>query len=386
MRISAITTHVLGTPWRDLTYVQVHTDEGLVGVGETRMLSRTRALSGYLAEASVNHVVGSDPFDIESLVQRMKYGDYARAGEIVMSGIACVEMACWDIVGQALGQPVWRLLGGRVRDRVKAYANGWYTVERTPEEFHAAAKAVVDRGYRALKVDPFGPGRLELDHAERVRSIALVEAVRDAVGDDTELLVEMHGRFAPHEAVRMARLLEPFAPAWIEEPVPPENLAALAKVAERTSLPVATGERIHDRIEYRELFELRAADIIQPDVGHLGGILETRKLAATAETYQVLVAPHNVGGPVLTAANLHIAACTPNFKIQEYFNDFADAAVRQAAPGLPEVVDGHFSLPDAPGLGVTLDTDYIAEHPPTGAHFDLFVDGWQYRGTRDARP
>jgi galactonate dehydratase len=386
MRISSITTHVLGTPWRDLTYVQVHTDEGLVGVGETRMLSHTQALLGYLAEASTNHVVGSDPFDIESLVQRMKYGDYGRAGEIVMSGIACVEMACWDIVGQALGQPVWRLLGGRVRDRVKAYANGWYTVERTPDEFHAAAKAVVDRGYRALKLDPFGPGRFELDHAERVRSIALVEAVRDAIGDDTELLVEMHGRFAPHEAVRVAQMLEPFAPAWIEEPVPPENLAALAKVAERTTLPVATGERIHDRIEYRELFELQAADIIQPDVGHLGGILETRKLAATAETHQVLVAPHNVGGPVLTAANLHLAACTPNFKIQEYFNDFADADVRHAAPGLPEVVDGHFSLPDAPGLGVTLDTDYIAEHPPTGAHFDLFADGWQYRGTRDARP
>jgi galactonate dehydratase len=386
MRISSIATHVLGTPWRDLTYVQVRTDEGLVGVGETRMLSRTQALLGYLAEASVNHVVGSDPFDIESLVQRMKYGDYGRAGEIVMSGIACVEMACWDIVGQALGQPVWRLLGGRVRDRVKAYANGWYTVERTPEEFHAAAEAVVDRGYRALKLDPFGPGRLELDHAERVRSIALVEAVRDAVGDDTELLVEMHGRFAPHEAVRVARMLEPFTPAWIEEPVPPENVAALAKVAERTMLPVATGERIHDRIEYRELFELRAADIIQPDIGHIGGILETRKLAATAETHQVLVAPHNVGGPVLTAANLHLAACTPNFKIQEYFNDFADAAVRQAAPGLPEVVDGYFTLPEAPGLGVTLDTDYIAEHPPTGAHFDLFADGWQYRGTRDARP
>jgi galactonate dehydratase len=382
MKISSITTHVLGTPWRDLTYVQVHTDEGLVGVGETRMLSHTQALLGYLAEASTNHVVGSDPFDIESLVQRMKYGDYGRAGEIVMSGIACVEMACWDIVGQALGQPVWRLLGGKVRDHIKAYANGWYTVERTPDEFHTAARAVVDRGYRALKLDPFGPGRLELDHTERTRSIALVEAVRDAVGDDTELLVEMHGRFAPHEAVRVARMLESFGPAWIEEPVPPENLAALAKAADRTTLPIATGERIHDRIEYRELFELQAADIVQPDVGHMGGILETRKLAATAETHQVLVAPHNVGGQALTAANLHLAACTPNFKIQEYFNDFADADVRHAAPGLPEVVDGHFPLPDTPGLGVTLDTDYIADHPPTGAHFDLFADGWHYRGTR----
>ncbi|MFN2538179.1 MAG: mandelate racemase/muconate lactonizing enzyme family protein, partial [Mycobacteriales bacterium] len=352
---------------------------GLTGVGETRMLSHTEALKGYLAEAAVNHVLGSDPFDIESLVQRMKYGDYGRSGEIVMSGIACVEMACWDIVGKALGQPVWRLLGGKVRDKVKAYANGWYTVERTPEEFHAAARRVTARGYQALKVDPFGPGRWELDRAETVRSVSLVEAIRDAVGPEVDILVEMHGRFAPHEAVRLAQLLEPFDPAWVEEPVPPANLKSLAKVAERTTLPIATGERIHDRIEFRELFELQAADIIQPDLGHIGGILETRKLAATAETHDVLVAPHNVAGQVLTAANLHVAACTPNFKIQEYFNDFADEHVKQAVTGLPPVVDGLFELPTGAGLGVELDVDFVAEHPPTGAHFDLHAEDWHKR-------
>jgi galactonate dehydratase len=382
VKISKLTTHVLGTPWRDLTFVQVDTDEGVTGVGETRMLGHTQALLGYLAEAARNHVVGSDPFDIESLVRRMKYGDYGRAGEIVMSGIACVEMACWDIVGKTLGQPVWRLLGGRVNERVKAYANGWYTVERSPEEFHAAARRVVDRGYRALKVDPFGSGRQELEHDERVRAVGLIEAIRDAVGPDVDLLVEMHGRFAPHEALRIAALLEPYRPEWIEEPVPPENLRSLAKVAQGTTLPIATGERIHDRAEFRELFELRAADIIQPDIGHIGGILETRKLAATAETHDVLIAPHNVGGPVLTAANLHLAACTPNFKIQEHFNDFADETVKLAAPGLPEVRDGAFDLPSAPGLGVELDADYVAEHPSRGAHFDLYAEDWHLRGER----
>lgn len=379
MRISDLSVHVLGTPWRDLTYVVVHTDDGLTGVGETRMLSHTEALKGYLAEAAHNHVLGSDPFDIESLVQRMKYGDYGRSGEIVMSGIACVEMACWDIVGKALGQPVWRLLGGKVRDRVKAYANGWYTVERTPEEFHAAATCVVDRGYQALKLDPYGPGRWELDHDETMRSVALIEAVRDAIGPGRELLLEMHGRFAPHEALRLARLAEPFAPAWIEEPVPPANLKSLAKVAQHARLPIAAGERIHDRVEFRELFELQAADIIQPDIGHIGGILETRKLAATAETHDVLVAPHNVAGQVLTAANLHLAACTPNFKIQEYFNDFADEQVKLAATGLPPVVEGWFDLPTAPGLGVELDLDMIADNPPTGAHFDLHANDWHKR-------
>jgi len=383
VRISEVTTHVLGTPWRDLTFVQVHTDEGLVGVGETRMLGHTQALLGYLAEASRNHVVGSDPFDIESLVRRMKYGDYGRAGEIVMSGIGCVEMACWDIVGKALGQPVWRLLGGKVNERIKAYANGWYTVERTPEEFRAAACRVVERGYRALKFDPFGSGRMELEHDERMRAVALVEAVRDAVGPEVEVLVEMHGRFAAHEAIRVAGLLEPFAPAWLEEPVPPENLKALAKVAQHTPLPIATGERIHDRLEFRELFEQQSVDVIQPDIGHIGGILEVRKLAATAEAHYVMVAPHNVGGPVLTAANLHLAACTPNFKIQEHFNDFADEEVKQAAPGVPEVRDGAFDLPTAPGLGVDLDVDFVAERPSQGAHFDLYAQDWHFRGTQE---
>ncbi|UED86661.1 mandelate racemase/muconate lactonizing enzyme family protein [Streptomyces profundus] len=382
MRITGISTHVVGTPWRNLTYVQVHTDEGLTGVGETRMLGHTDALLGYLREAEANHIAGSDPFAVEDLVRRMKTGDYGRAGEIVMSGIAVVEMACWDIKGQALGVPVWQLLGGRADvsdNRVKAYANGWYTVERTPEAFHKAAEAVVERGYLALKLDPFGTGSFELDHAETVRSLSLVEAVRDAIGPERELLLEMHGRFSPATAIRLARELEPFAPSWLEEPVPPENLKALKKVAEKTTLPIATGERIHDRIEFRELFESQAADIIQPDLGHLGGIGEMRKLAATAETHYVLIAPHNVGGSVLTAASLQLAGCTPNFKILEHFNDFADAEIKKVVKGAPEVVDGYFTLSDAPGLGVTLDTDAAAEFPQQQARFDLWAEGWEKR-------
>ncbi|MEO3751070.1 mandelate racemase/muconate lactonizing enzyme family protein [Streptomyces sp. B6B3] len=382
MRITGISTHVVGTPWRNLTYVQVHTDEGLTGVGETRMLGHTDALLGYLREAEENHIKGSDPFALEDLVRRMKYGDFGRAGEIVMSGIACVEMACWDIKGQALGVPVWQLLGGRANasdNRVKAYANGWYTVERTPEAFHKAAQGVVERGYRALKLDPFGTGSFELDHAESLRSVSLVEAVRDAIGPEAELLVEMHGRFSPATAIRLARELERFNPSWLEEPVPPENLKALEKVAAKTTLPIATGERIHDRIEFRELFESQAVDIIQPDLGHLGGIGEMRKLAATAETHYMMVAPHNVGGSVLTAASLQLAGCTPNFKILEHFNDFADAEIKRVVRNAPEVVDGYFTLSEAPGLGVSLDTDAAAEFPQQRAHFDLWAEGWEKR-------
>lgn len=386
MRITGISTHVVGTPWRNLTYVQVHTDEGLTGVGEARMTGHTDALLGYLREAAPNHVVGSDPFAAEDLVRRMKYGDFGRAGEIVMSGIACVEMACWDIKGKALGVPVWQLLGGRVTDRVKAYANGWYTTERTPEAYHAAARAVTARGYRALKIDPFGTGHFELSHQETVQAVSLIESVRDAIGPDCELMLEMHGRFSPATAVRLAKALAPYDPAWLEEPVPPENLAALAKVAGKVDQPIATGERIHDRIEFRELFESGAADIIQPDLGHIGGILETRKLAATAETHYTLIAPHNVGGSVLTAASLQLAGCTPNFKILEHFNDFADAGIKKVVKGAPEVVDGYFALPDAPGLGVELDTDAAAEFPQQQARFDLWAEGWEKRDPDKAGP
>jgi galactonate dehydratase len=379
MRISDIKTYVLGTAWRNLTFVEVHTDEGLSGVGEARMLNHTDALIGYLQEATPNHILGSDPFNIEDLVQRMFRNDFGRAGEIAMSAISTVEMACWDIVGKALNQPLYKLLGGATRERIRAYANGWYTVERTPEDFAQAARRVLERGYTALKLDPFGAGFYELDRQEQLKSVGLVEAVRDAVGPDVEILVEMHGRFNPASAIDLSQQLERFKPGWVEEPVPPENLKALKKAAEHIRIPVATGERIHTRHEYRELFELQAADIIQPDITHFGGILETKKLAAWADAYYVLVAPHNVGGPVATAANLHLAACTTNFKIQEHFNDFAEDFVKAAAPGNPEVVDGHFALPNGPGLGVQLDHDVIAEHPRRQIFFNLFAENWHRR-------
>jgi len=379
MKIVDVKSYVLGTAWRNLTFVRVITDEGLEGVGEVRMVNHTDALSGYLAEAVPRYVIGHDPANVEDLVQRMYRNDYARAGEIAMSAIAVIEIACWDIMGQSLGKPVYQLLGGAVRDRIKAYANGWYTVERTPHEFNQAAKRVIEKGYRALKLDPFGAGFYELDRAEKSKAVALVEAVRDAVGPDSEILVEMHGRFNPATAVEIARELEPFKPSWIEEPVPPENLAALKKVAEKVSIPVATGERLHTRYDYRTLFELQAADIIQPDITQFGGLLETKKLAAWAEIYYVLVAPHNVGGPVSTAAALHFAASTPNFKIQEHFNDFTESWVKTAAPGNPEVVDGYFALPQGPGLGVKLNLDVVREHPQQRIFFNLFVENWHLR-------
>ncbi|MYC95666.1 MAG: mandelate racemase/muconate lactonizing enzyme family protein [Caldilineaceae bacterium SB0661_bin_32] len=382
MKISKVTPMVLGTEWRNLTIVKVETDDGLVGVGECRALNRTDGVLGYLSEAAPRYILGEDPFNVEALVARMFREDFGRAGEITQTVTALLEVACWDIIGKALDQPVYKLLGGAVRHQIKGYANGWYTGERTPEEFHAAAKRVLDKGYKALKFDPFGAGFYEMERDEKNYVIGLVEAVRDAVGPDVEILIEMHGRFNPVTAVEFARELARFKPSWLEEPVPPENIAAQKKAADAIAplgIPVATGERLHTMYEYRELFELQACDIIQPDITHFGGILNTKKLAAWAEAYYMLIAPHNVGGPISTAAALHLAACTPNFKIQEHFNDFAEAYVKKAAPGNPEIEDGYFALPSGPGLGVTLDEDVVAANPRRRVHFNLFAEDWHRR-------
>lgn len=381
MIITEVVPLVLGTPWRNLVFLKLETDEGLVGVAEARSVNRTDAVLGYLKGAREKYVLGSDPFEVERLVHRMFHGDFARVADIAGMGIALVEMACWDLIGKAVDQPVYRLLGGAVRDRIKAYANGWYTVERTPTEFHAAAGRVVERGYRALKLDPFGAGFYELERREKRLAISLVEAVRDAVGRDVEILVEMHGRFSPATAIEIARDLAPFEPSWLEEPVPPDNLEALAKAARGLGMTVATGERIHTRYEVRRLLELGCVDVLQTDITQSCGLLEGKKIAAMADAHYVTFAPHNVGGPLSTAACLHLAACTTNFRIQEHFNDFVDPWVKEVAtgPGYPAVVDGYFPLPGGPGLGVELDEGLIREHPMNTHHFDLFQEEWHRR-------
>ncbi|HEV8060551.1 MAG TPA: mandelate racemase/muconate lactonizing enzyme family protein [Gemmataceae bacterium] len=382
MKITNVSTLVMGSAWRNLTYLKLTTDEGLTGVSEVRLCNRTNALLGYLEECKKRYILGSDPTRIELMVQRMFRDDYGRVGEICASAISLVEMACWDIVGKKANLPVYVLLGGAVRDRIKAYANAWYQVPRTPDDFARAAKAAVAKGYFALKFDPFGAGYYEVERKDRLHSVSLVEAVRSAVGPDVELLIEMHGRFSPATAIRISHDLEPFDPTWVEEPVPPDNLKALAKAAQHIRIPVATGERLHHKQEYRELFELEACDIIQPDITECCGLLEVKKIAAMADMHYITVAPHNVGGPVSTVTALHLAACTTNFKIQEHFNDFTEPHTRECATGCPKVVDGYFSLPSGPGLGITLNEDVIRAHPPTDGHFNLFTEDWQKRQTK----
>lgn len=381
MKIVDATTYVVGTPWRELTFLELTTDTGLRGIGEARMVNKTSTLLACIEELAERYVIGADPFDVERLAWRAHWEDYARAGEVTQTALGCFDQACFDLQGQALGVPVWQLLGGASRQRVPAYANGWYQGDRNPVSFAQMATRVTERGYRGLKVDPFGSATAELSHGQLESAVAIIAAIREAVGPHIALMVEMHGRFTASTAVGAAAALEPYRPEWIEEPVPPYHPAALRQVRAGTGLPVATGERLHVLSEFRELFEQGTVDIVQADLTHFGGFTGIRKLAGWAEAYGLLMAPHNVCGPVGTAANLHFAIACNNYKVLEHFNDFADPWVLDLVDGAPRVdpADGCFALPTAPGLGVRLNHDAVAAHPRTRAHFNLMADGWESR-------
>jgi galactonate dehydratase len=379
MKITAVEPLVLGTSWRNLIFLKVSTDDGLVGFGECTIQNREEGVLGYLPGAVRRHVLGSDPFNVEDLWLRMYRNDFWRGGVIATSVMSGIEVACWDIIGKAVGQPVWRLLGGRCHEKIKAYANAWYTVERTPQEFAQRVKVVLEKGYKALKVDPFGPGAMELSRAEKIRSVELVAAIRDAVGPDVEIFVEMHGRFSAHTAIEIARMMEPYQPGWIEEPCPPEDIPSLQKVAAQVQIPVATGERYFTHYGFREVLESGAVDILQPDIIHAGGILDMKKIAAMADARSIMLAPHNSNGPVCTAASVHFDFCTTNIKVQECFDDFSEPWVVDAVPGTPRPQDGYFHLPQGPGLGISLNEDLIKEHPFQEGFFNLFAADWHRR-------
>ena len=335
-RITGVRTTIVGAPWRELVFVELATDAGLTGVAEVRMVNRTATLVACIDELAPRYVVGADPFDLERLAWNIQRAEYARPEEVSQSALAAFDVACWDLMGQALGVPVWTLLGGRFRDRIPAYANGWYQAEREPAAIARLAARVVSRGYRAMKLDPFGAASAEIAGADLRRASDIVGAVREAVGPDVQILVEMHGRFTPATAVRVASALERFEPEWIEEPVGPENPAMTARVRAATRLPIATGERAHTLDDIRPFIEQGLVDVVQVDLTHFGGLTAISKLAGVGRRYGLLLAPHNVCGPVGTMANVHFAAATPNYKILEHFNDFADPWVQDLVDGAPQ--------------------------------------------------
>jgi galactonate dehydratase len=385
VKVTEVRTYLVGNAWKNWLFVRVDTDEGLYGVGEG-------TLNGFAAtvETAIHELrdayIGLDPHDIETLLQRAIRDVYTDGGQIHMAAVSAIEAACWDIVGKSVAQPVYELLGGRVRDRIRVYANGWYRTERTPEAIAHRARDVASRGYSALKFDPFGSGWRVQDRREEDLSIAIVEAVREAVGPDVDLMIEAHSRFSVSTALRIADRLAQYRPAWLEEPVRHDHLGSMVEVARRSPVPIATGESFTSLGQFADLLRHDVVHIVQPEPLNLGGLWRTRQLAAMADAHYAVVAPHNAQGPVCSAISSQLGACIPNFYVQESFDEFNADWSREIVdrPVIP--TDGHVPIPAGPGLGIDLDWDRLADHPYERAHvLRLFSPGWERRETTEER-
>jgi galactonate dehydratase len=361
MRIESLTTHICDAYRLNWVFVKVVTDDGLHGWGEGTLEYRPHAVIAAIRELE-RGLIGREASAIESWWQDAYRDAYWRGGVVLTTALSAVEMALWDIKGKALGVPVYELLGGPVRKSVPCYANGWFAGAKSPDEFAERARATVAAGFKALKWDPFGASFRSISPPELRTALGCVEAVKHAVGDSADLLIEGHGRFEYPAALRIAQALEDYDVLWFEEPLVPTNTETLARLQRATRTPLAVGERFCTRWEFREALEKGAAAYLQPDVSHVGGIFELRKVAAMAETWQVAICPHNPSGPVANAATLQLAACTPNI---EYLETMAtDVPWRnEVARETCSFADGRMSISTKPGLGVELDEAAIELHP-----------------------
>ena len=361
MKITDIKTFVVDCFRTNWVFVKVYTDEGICGLGEGTLEYKEKALCGAV-EHIKNYLTGKDPRTIEKHYHDIYRDAYWRGGAVLMSALSAVECALWDILGKSLGVPVYQLLGGKVNEDCRIYVNGWFSGAKTPDEFAEKAKAAVKRGVTAMKWDPFGKSYMQISNKDLDIALECVAKVREAVGNDVDLLIEGHGRFDVPTGIKIAKELEQFKPMWFEEPVPPDNIDALKAVRDKSHVAISAGERLYTRFDYNKLFALRAADYIQPDVSHAGGIAELKKIAAAAEANYIPFAPHNPSGPVANAATLQLAACCPNFCILEIM--YSDVDYRKKVTNENLVYEnGRIQIGDKPGLGIELNEEECLKHP-----------------------
>jgi len=382
MKVTRVEVFLVAAKWRNFTLVKIDTDSGIVGWGEGTLGWKETAVREMIEDFARRYVIGQNPFDIEALWFKLYQVEH-NTGPVMYSAMAGIETALWDIVGKACGQPVYNLVGGKVRTRVKAYANGWYSSTDDVGKLAERAQDVLSRGYKAMKFDPFGPGGREITPTELRQACRTVESLRKTVGEDIEILLEFHGRFSPSMALEAIRAMVPYHPTWCEEPIPAHNDEAMTHVVAASPLRVATGEHTYSRYGFLSLLRQNGAHIIQPDLVYAGGFLETKKIAAMAEAYYVSVAPHNCDGPLKTIASIHLCANIPNFMILETFEDY-DVPWRMAlVPDAPRVTNGYYEVPTGPGWGVTVDESVIAAHPEDpDAKLDMFSLGWEQQMCR----
>ena len=373
MKIIEYETYVVSALFRNLIFVKVFTDEGTYGVGEATVEWKTNATLGAFDDLRP-YVIGADPTRIEQFFFECFRQSYWRTDPCTLSAIAALEMACVDITGKFYNIPAYQLFGGKVHDRLKIYVNGWCNKARTPDEFAKAARVAVDQGAKALKWDFFGKSYLTITPEAMDRAINTMAAVREEVGPKIDLLVEAHGRFNIHTALKVAKALAPFDPFFIEEPVLTDVVDDTIEVHLHSPVPIAAGERLFGKAAFRELISRHGVDYVQPDLLHCGGMNELKKIGIMAEVNNIQIAPHNPAGPVATAANIHVCATMPNFESLEMLND----APHRGEISTEKLIiddDGYLLVPDAPGLGVDIVPEECGKYPQRAIPQALFREG-----------
>lgn len=386
-------------------FVKLTTACGIVGWGEVYAASiGPEAMTHVIRDVFERHMQGENPENIELMFRRAYSSGFTQRPDLTVIGaFSGLEIACWDILGKAHDRPVYALMGGLMNERIRSYTY-LYPLEHqsvadfwtSPDLAAECAAKMVDEGFTAVKFDPAGPYTLRGGHMPALsdisRSAAFCKTIREAVGDRADLLFGTHGQFSTGGAIRLAKALEPYSPLWFEEPIPPDNVAEMAKVARATSIPVATGERLTTKAEFAPILQQGAATILQPALGRSGGILETKKIAAMAEVYNAQLAPHLYAGPIEWAANIQLAANIPNLLMAETIQkggDFHLALIKQSITW----EDGFILAPTAPGLGIEVDEDLARAHPftGTGLHLEMqeapcdYVNGNDFQGGAPAK-
>jgi galactonate dehydratase len=381
MKIASIETITVGAGWKNWLFVRVHTDQGIYGIGEG-------TLNGFIrtTEAAVHElehlVIGLDPRNINALSNRMMESVSLDGGHIHRTAVAAIEVACWDILGKSLGVPIYQLLGGKIRESILCYANGWYRTERSPQAFANAADKVVAKGFHALKLDPFGTARDFINSEELQLSYDIIAELRARHGRGLQILIDVHARFTEADALRAAHKLAPLDIYWWEEPTTREREQPANSVAARCPIRVATGEMYDTIGQFFTLAEGGGVNIFQPEPMSLGGITNTFAVANLALAHGSYIAPHQSGGPIATAVCLQLAACVPNFLIQEHFDAFNEQWMKDLVSWSPTIdkSNGHLDLPSGPGLGIDVNIEVARQHPyDPQAYLNVNQPGWEMR-------
>ena len=348
-------------PW---VFVKVHTDTGIVGIGEA--YHGVGVHQAIIDERFQSLLIGEDPRNIAQLFHRMMRWKASYAG-VIMKAISGVESALWDIVGKANNIPIWQLLGGKFRDEIRLYNDCHAGDEETPEAYITKAKAAEARGFTAIKfdIDPL-PSRRDLHNGcisidDQNHYVEIVTAIRNALDPNTDLAIDAHWSYAPVDIVKIAQAFETLNLLWLEDPCPPENVESMAKITTSTRTPICTGENIYTRHGFRDLVQKQAADIISPDLAKAGGLMEGKRISDLADLYYTPVAPHNIGSPIQTVGNCHVMATVPNFLVLEFHHlnePIWDALVHES----PLIENGYIRVPEGPGLGVTLNEEVVRKH------------------------